>query len=140
MTHTHTSTDLAHEIAARAEQAGQQTTEYLASEHGRAVAAALAAQPHKPICETCDGDGLQPLPEDEPARRIPGLSGGAYTGPCEACGGTGHVACECGADATAYHWVIDGEDDDHARRLATCHQCHDDYQTQDRILHVAVRS
>jgi hypothetical protein len=44
MTHTHTSTDLAHEIAARAEQAGQQTTEYLASEHGRAVAAALAAR------------------------------------------------------------------------------------------------
>jgi hypothetical protein len=44
MIHPRPPSEIGAAIAAHAEQAGQPTTEYLASEHGRAVARALAAQ------------------------------------------------------------------------------------------------
>jgi hypothetical protein len=44
----HSPSAIAEAIIAHAESAGQGTTEYLASEHGRAVAAALAAQRPQP--------------------------------------------------------------------------------------------
>jgi hypothetical protein len=44
----HSASAIAEAIAAHAESAGQKTTDYLASEHGRAVAAALAARKPQP--------------------------------------------------------------------------------------------
>ena len=86
-----------------------------------------AARPRALECPCCCGARVQ----DTADKRS--------TEPCGGCGGAGRVSCECSADAVAYHWIVDGEDPDYARRLPTCHTCHDEYAAQGRVLHVAER-
>jgi hypothetical protein len=65
-----------------------------------------------------------------------GAKGFDHPGDCLNCGGTGIESCECGANADAWHWIIDSEVTDHAQLLPTCHGCHDQYVTQGRVLAV----